>query len=47
MIYQRGSMEDFDRYAAVTGDPGWNWNNMQHYARKVRTVHATSAPRLT
>jgi choline dehydrogenase-like flavoprotein len=42
MIYQRGSIEDFDRYAAVTGDVGWNWTNMQQYAKKVRIVHAMS-----
>ncbi|KAJ7471265.1 glucose dehydrogenase short protein [Mycena galericulata] len=31
MIYTRGSAEDFDRYAAVTGDPGWSWDNLLPY----------------
>ncbi|KAJ7057133.1 aryl-alcohol oxidase [Mycena amicta] len=32
--YLRGSQEDFDRYAAVSGDSGWGWNALQHYFRK-------------
>ncbi|KAJ7585766.1 aryl-alcohol-oxidase from pleurotus Eryingii, partial [Mycena floridula] len=31
MAYTRGSSEDYDRYAALTGDPGWSWNNMLQY----------------
>ncbi|KAF7330682.1 GMC oxidoreductase [Mycena sanguinolenta] len=31
MIYTRGSAEDFNRYAAVTGDPGWSWDNLLPY----------------
>ncbi|KAJ7643638.1 aryl-alcohol-oxidase from pleurotus Eryingii [Roridomyces roridus] len=31
MIYTRGSADDYDRYAAMTGDPGWSWNNMLPY----------------
>ncbi|KAJ7311737.1 glucose dehydrogenase short protein [Mycena albidolilacea] len=31
MVYTRGSAEDFDRYAAVTGDPGWSWDNLLPY----------------
>ncbi|KAJ7720299.1 aryl-alcohol oxidase [Mycena maculata] len=34
MIYTRGSAEDFNRYAAVTGDPGWSWDNMFPYFLK-------------
>ncbi|KAJ7583130.1 alcohol oxidase [Mycena floridula] len=34
MGYTRGSSEDYDRYAAVTGDQGWSWNNLQKYIRK-------------
>ncbi|KAJ7872277.1 aryl-alcohol oxidase-like protein, partial [Mycena olivaceomarginata] len=26
MVYTRGSAEDFNRYASVTGDPGWSWD---------------------
>ncbi len=35
MFYTRGSSDDFDRYAEVTGDPGWTWNNVQTYFRRV------------
>ncbi|KAG6899171.1 hypothetical protein C0993_012714 [Termitomyces sp. T159_Od127] len=34
LIYTRASSDDFNRYAHVTGDQGWNWNNMQQYFRK-------------
>ncbi|PBK82247.1 alcohol oxidase [Armillaria gallica] len=34
MTYTRGSSEDFDRYARVTGDDGWGWEKMQPYFRK-------------
>ncbi|KAK7047647.1 hypothetical protein VNI00_006415 [Paramarasmius palmivorus] len=31
MFYTRGSAEDFDRFAAVTGDPGWSWAELQSF----------------
>ncbi|KAF7416250.1 hypothetical protein PC9H_002515 [Pleurotus ostreatus] len=34
MFYTRGSSDDFDRYAEVTGDSGWSWNNVQTYFAK-------------
>ncbi|KAF9460398.1 aryl-alcohol oxidase-like protein [Collybia nuda] len=34
LIYTRGTIEDFDRYAKVSGDKGWSWKNMQQYFRK-------------
>ncbi|KAF8888805.1 alcohol oxidase [Infundibulicybe gibba] len=34
LVYTRGSAEDFDRYANVTGDQGWSWKNMLQYFRK-------------
>ncbi|THU83652.1 aryl-alcohol-oxidase from pleurotus Eryingii [Dendrothele bispora CBS 962.96] len=34
MMYNRGSKGDWDRYAEVTGDPGWSWNNIQPYIAK-------------
>ena len=37
MFYTRGSSEDFDRFAEVTGDEGWNWDNLLPYFLKVRT----------
>ncbi|KAJ6481725.1 GMC oxidoreductase-domain-containing protein [Mycena sanguinolenta] len=34
MGYMRGTKADFDRYASVTGDPGWAWDAMQPYILK-------------
>ncbi|KAF9459331.1 pyranose dehydrogenase [Collybia nuda] len=34
LFYTRGSFEDYDRYANVTGDDGWSWKNLQKYIRK-------------
>ncbi|KAJ7504892.1 aryl-alcohol oxidase-like protein [Mycena galericulata] len=31
MVYTRGSAEDYDRWAAVTGDPGWSWDSLLPY----------------
>ncbi|KAJ7635273.1 alcohol oxidase [Roridomyces roridus] len=31
MLYTRGSAEDYDRWAAITGDSGWSWNNLLPY----------------
>ncbi|KAF8649351.1 hypothetical protein AX16_005860 [Volvariella volvacea WC 439] len=42
MVYTRGSADDFDRYAEVTGDPGWKWDNMGLYrSRHERFVPPT------
>lgn len=35
MVYTRGSREDYDRYARISGDEGWSWNKMLPYFRKV------------
>ncbi|KAJ3517011.1 hypothetical protein NLJ89_g768 [Agrocybe chaxingu] len=34
MIYSRGTSDDYDRYAELTGDQGWSWNALQRYFRK-------------
>ncbi|KAK0229846.1 aryl-alcohol oxidase precursor [Armillaria nabsnona] len=34
MFYTRGSSQDYDRYAQISGDPGWGWNALQPYFRK-------------
>ncbi|KAL0581919.1 hypothetical protein V5O48_000149 [Marasmius crinis-equi] len=34
LAYTRGSSEDWDRYARVSGDDGWAWDNIQPYIRK-------------
>ncbi|KAG7087333.1 hypothetical protein E1B28_013309 [Marasmius oreades] len=31
LFYSRGTKDDFDRYADVTGDPGWSWNSLRPY----------------
>ncbi|KAJ7768526.1 aryl-alcohol oxidase-like protein [Mycena metata] len=31
MYYTRGSRDDFDRYAALTGDAGWSWESLLPY----------------
>ena len=35
MYYTRGSSDDYNRFAAVTGDAGWSWENMLPYMLKV------------
>ncbi|TFK47888.1 aryl-alcohol oxidase precursor [Heliocybe sulcata] len=34
LTYTRGSSDDYDRYANISGDPGWSWNNLQYYIRR-------------
>ncbi|KAJ7795850.1 aryl-alcohol oxidase-like protein [Mycena olivaceomarginata] len=34
MIYARGSSEEYDRLANVSGDAGWSWNNLKTYILK-------------
>ncbi|KAJ7267567.1 aryl-alcohol oxidase-like protein [Mycena haematopus] len=34
MAYTRGSKEDYDRWAKVTGDDGWSWDQLIPYMRK-------------
>jgi len=34
MVYTRGSADDYDRYARVTGDEGWSWDNLIPYIFK-------------
>ena len=36
LFYTRGSEDDFNRYANVTGDSGWSWNSILPYYIKVR-----------
>ncbi|KAJ7489590.1 aryl-alcohol oxidase [Mycena latifolia] len=31
MFYTRGTMDDFNRYAELTGDKGWSWNEILPY----------------
>ncbi|KAJ7902571.1 aryl-alcohol oxidase [Mycena olivaceomarginata] len=34
MVYSRGSSDDWDQYAEVTGDSGWSWDHVQQYFQK-------------
>ncbi|KAK0243484.1 pyranose dehydrogenase [Armillaria nabsnona] len=34
MFYTRGSSQDYDRYARISGDPGWGWDALQPYIQK-------------
>lgn len=31
IVWTRGSKDDFDRFARVTGDDGWSWDSLQPY----------------
>jgi hypothetical protein len=45
MIYARGSSEEYDRLADVSGDAGWSWNNLKTYILKVlSTPFLTTTP---
>jgi len=39
MVYTRGSSSDYDRFAEYSGDPGWSWDNIQQYLRKVGVIY--------
>ncbi len=41
MVYTRGSSQDYDRYAAISGDEGWSWDNLQPYIKRVRLFSAS------
>jgi len=45
MAYNRGSSEDWDRYASISG--GWSWNFVQQYFRKVSHLNYAISLRLT
>ncbi|KIK62544.1 hypothetical protein GYMLUDRAFT_260265 [Collybiopsis luxurians FD-317 M1] len=34
MVYTRGSADDYDRWATVTKDDGWSWDNLQPFIAK-------------
>ncbi|KAG6888800.1 hypothetical protein C0995_005820 [Termitomyces sp. Mi166 len=34
LMYTRGSSEDYDQFAKMTGDNGWSWKNLQSYFKK-------------
>ncbi|KAF9501623.1 hypothetical protein BDN71DRAFT_725058 [Pleurotus eryngii] len=34
MTFTKGSAEDYNKIANITGDKGWSWNRLQHYIKK-------------
>ncbi|KAK7441391.1 hypothetical protein VKT23_016639 [Stygiomarasmius scandens] len=38
MFYSRGTTEDLDRFAKITGDDGWSWDSMLPYFIKSETL---------
>lgn len=38
MVYTRGSTSDFDRFAKITQDPGWSWDELQPYIKRVTSI---------
>ncbi|TFK26033.1 pyranose dehydrogenase [Coprinopsis marcescibilis] len=34
MVYTRGSADDYDNWARVTGDKGWSWEALQPYIKR-------------
>lgn len=38
MVFNRGSKDDYDRIANVTGDSGWSWNSLQTYFKKLEKL---------
>ncbi|KAF9482968.1 aryl-alcohol-oxidase from pleurotus Eryingii [Pholiota conissans] len=44
MFHQYGSSEDWNRYAAFTGDLGWAWSNMRQYVQKHETFVPPPGP---
>jgi choline dehydrogenase-like flavoprotein len=39
MMYVRGSLQDYDDWAALAGDDGWSAKSMQQYMRKHQVCH--------
>lgn len=35
MFYTRGSKEDWDNFATISGDEGWSWDSILPLAKKV------------
>ncbi|KAJ7363007.1 pyranose dehydrogenase [Mycena albidolilacea] len=40
MVYSRGSADDFNRYADLTGEPGWSWDQILLYFFKNEKISA-------
>ncbi|KAJ3565821.1 hypothetical protein NP233_g7394 [Leucocoprinus birnbaumii] len=47
MFYTRGSADDYDRWARITGDPGWSWLKLFPYFLKHEHWSPPAEPRNT
>ncbi|KAF7777702.1 CAZyme family AA3 [Agaricus bisporus var. burnettii] len=48
MVYTRGSLDDFNRWAHVTGDSGWSWDEMfPYFLKNERFVQPTDGRNIT
>lgn len=46
MMYVRGSLQDYNDWAALTEDEGWSAQSMQHYMRKHQVCHIPTPARV-
>ena len=44
MIYMRGQANDYDRWAELTGDPSWAWNEVLPLFKKSEDYHGGAGP---
>ena len=44
MIYMRGQASDYDRWAELTGDPSWGWNDVLPLFKKSEDYHGGAGP---
>ena len=44
MIYMRGQARDYDHWAALLGDPAWNWDNSLPYFKLHEDHHGGGGP---
>jgi choline dehydrogenase len=44
MIYMRGQAGDYDRWAELTGDPSWRWQEVLPLFKKSEDYHGGSSP---
>ncbi|KAF5349530.1 hypothetical protein D9756_008823 [Leucocoprinus leucothites] len=47
MFYTRGSKDDYDRWARITGDSGWSWDELLPYFKKNERWSPPAEPRNT
>ena len=38
MVYTRGSNEEYDRWAELSGDKGWAWENLEQFYFKAGRI---------